>query len=134
MPKQTNNLQLALDYSNKGWFVFPLAPKDKHPITLHGCKDATTDKETIVSWWTQTPEANIGIATGSKSGIFVLDIDIKNEIDGNESLKMLIKEFGEIPKTIESITGTGGRHLFFSALHRIVWVDCGQSVRMVGLT
>ena len=44
------------------------------PATAHGCKDATTDPERIERWWTATPDANIGVATGS---LLVVDLDVK---------------------------------------------------------
>ena len=83
----------------------------KHPSTPHGVNDATTDRDQIKSWWTASPNANIGIATGSESGILVLDIDPRNS--GAKSLKRLKEELGPLPDTITAITGGGGRHLIF---------------------
>ncbi|MDW8069742.1 MAG: bifunctional DNA primase/polymerase, partial [Anaerolineae bacterium] len=40
-------LETALQYATRGWHVLPLKPKNKHPLTPHGVKDATTDPETI---------------------------------------------------------------------------------------
>jgi len=88
-------LATALAYAVRGWSVFPLHTVDpggpcscssgkpcenpgKHPMTLHGHKDATRDPEEINRWWTAYPTANIGIPTGSISGFDVLDIDIRN--------------------------------------------------------
>jgi hypothetical protein len=76
-----------------------------------GCLDATTDPESIVSWWRAVPEANIGVATGGRSGFWVLDIDGD---DGEESLLDLIREHGPLPETVEQLTGGGGRHLLFA--------------------
>jgi len=83
----------------------------KHPITLHGVNDATTKRNRIKRWWTSRPDANIGIATGSKSGIVVLDIDPRN--GGNRRLKRLKKELGPLPDTVTALTGGGGRHFVF---------------------
>ena len=47
-------------------------------MTPTGHKEATHDPEQIESWWSQWPDANIGIATGEISGLLVLDIDEKN--------------------------------------------------------
>ena len=65
----------ALALARKGLAVFPLKARSKTPWTRHGCLDATTDLETIAGWWDGWPDSNIGVATGSKSGIWVLDID-----------------------------------------------------------
>ena len=83
----------------------------KHPMTPHGVKDATTDRDQIRAWWTENPNANIGIATGSEAGILVLDIDPRNK--GKETLTRLKKELGSLPDTVTAITGGGGRHLIF---------------------
>ena len=65
----------ARTYALAGWKVFPLAPREKIPLTTHGFQDATTDSATIVEWWRRCPNANIGVATGAVSGIVVVDID-----------------------------------------------------------
>ena len=54
----------------------------------------------------------MAIATGRTSGIWVLDVDPRN--DGGSSLECLEREIGPVPATIEQITGGGGRHLVFA--------------------
>ena len=61
-------LKCALYYAKSGLAVFPLKPKSKMPIYPGGFKIATTNSETITDWWNNHPSANIGIATGAKSG------------------------------------------------------------------
>jgi hypothetical protein len=88
-PRNPNMLDAALAYAQRGWAVLPLhtvrngqcscgnttcSSPGKHPHTTHGVKDATTDKATIEQWWSQWPEANIGIATGAISRLVVLDV------------------------------------------------------------
>jgi hypothetical protein len=39
----------------------------KHPLGVlvpHGVKEATTNRARVLAWWTQQPQANIGLATG----------------------------------------------------------------------
>src|SRR5215212_846490 len=36
----------------------------KHPRTRNGHKDASSDPTQVQTWWSKTPNANIGIATG----------------------------------------------------------------------
>jgi len=59
----------------------------KHPRAENGFKAATTDEGIIRQWWTQGPDANIGVATGAASGFDVLDVDPRH--GGNESLEDL---------------------------------------------
>jgi hypothetical protein len=69
-------LEAALWYASRGLAVFPCSSGTKIPFAgSAGCKDATTDEATIRSWWEKTPGANVAIATGSVSGIYVVDID-----------------------------------------------------------
>jgi hypothetical protein len=126
-PDTTNErLDAALGYAGKGWQVFPVHAvidgrctcgdpscryPGKHPRTLHGFKDATTDPKVINTWWSNWPDANVAIVTGAQSGLVVLDIDPRNR--GFESLAELISMNGEIPRTLRSRTGGGGRHIFF---------------------
>ncbi len=122
-----SNPDAALTYAARGWAVFPLHTPagdgcscgnpdcehaGKHPRTQHGFLDATTDEEAIREWWTRWPDANIGIATGAVSGLVVIDIDPRH--GGNETLVDLAHQYGALPNTIESITGGGGRHIFFA--------------------
>ena len=123
----TTNFSAALALATIGWHVFPVYERlasgkcacgkqdctrsAKHPRTIDGFKSATIDREKIENWWRRWPSANIGVATGAVSNIFVLDIDPKS--DGTASLAALISAHGEIPSTVEAITGGDGRHFFF---------------------
>jgi hypothetical protein len=103
-------MEYALSYASQGYAVFPLKPNTKTPLTEHGFKDATKDPEAIRRWWTEWPEANVGVATGRVSGIVVLDIDRKHGVDGAVSAAEL-----ELPKTLTIRTPSGGFHLFYKA-------------------
>jgi hypothetical protein len=89
--------------------VFPCRPRDKLPATQHGCKDATTDPDTIHRWWRLEPQYNVAIATGAISGVFVVDVD---GLDAEFELRRLEAEHGALPPTIEAITARG-RHVYF---------------------
>lgn len=71
-------LAAALLYAAIGWPVLPLHTPDefgacdckdgtdcedvgKHPRTLHGLDDASTDESTIRRWWAMWPNANVAI-------------------------------------------------------------------------
>ena len=113
---QNKMLKCALYYAKSGLAVFPLKPKSKMPIYPGGFKIATTDPGTITEWWTKHPSANIGIATGAKSGgIFVIDLDKDSDkgIDGYETMMDWERDNGELPDTANTITGRGGYHLLY---------------------
>lgn len=75
--QQDNSTSLhsaALWYASVGLRVFPLSPASKIPFKgSRGCKEASDDPARIDAWWTATPDANIGIATGHL--VDVVDID-----------------------------------------------------------
>jgi hypothetical protein len=100
-------LTAALELAHRQARVFPCLSRGKVPLTPHGCLDATTDAETIRGWWTRWPGANVGLATGA--GLLVVDVDPRH--GGTASLANL----PELPPTRESLTGGGGRHLFYRA-------------------
>jgi putative DNA primase/helicase len=71
--------EAALSLAGRGIPVFPCKP-DKSPCYLkstleQGHLDATTDRDLIAEWWDRWPEALIGMPTGSRSGVWVLDVD-----------------------------------------------------------
>ena len=120
-------LQAALQYAARGWDVIPLHSWDvktecctcgnaecgspaKHPMTRNGLRDGTQDERVIRDWWERRPWGNIGICTGARSGLLVIDVDGQ---DGEESLWGLQTENAPLPDTPISMTGGGGRHLLF---------------------
>ena len=127
--KPKTPLEAALAYARRGWPVFPLHHPDphrgcscinalkckspgKHPRTRKGLKDASTNPAQIRRWWELYPLANVGLAMGRKSGLVALDVDPR--AGGDASLCELIERHGELPATLESVTGGGGSHLFFA--------------------
>jgi hypothetical protein len=103
-------LNAALDYASKGWAVFPCKAHDKTPITLEGFKNATTDLEQVRAFWTETPNANIGLACGM-SGLVVVDIDVQH--GGFDTWAELRRVNSIDDATVTSLTGGGGQHLIY---------------------
>jgi putative DNA primase/helicase len=104
-------ISTAFQYALLGWRIIPLRPKDKRPLLDDWPQKATADPLSVEQWWRRWPDANIGIATGAGSGIFVLDVDAAK--DGYETLEQLQDQHGVLPTTIACQTGTGGLHLYF---------------------
>lgn len=101
-------MSAALEYASLGWPVLPIAPRGKIPLTAHGLKDATTDHDAIVEWFTTWPTANVGIATGPP-GPTVIDCD--GPIGKHEWMKQ-VDGIGWRSAPWCS-TGGGGWHVYF---------------------
>ena len=134
MSTASDMLAIALGYARRGWRVHPLYepvdeggqylacacgdPHDgsgkfdengigKHPRLKGWQEVATTDEARICEWWTAWPNANIGIATGKESGLYVFDED---GVEGREALAALAPDLAPTPTVL---TGKG-RHLYLA--------------------
>ncbi|MDF1605886.1 bifunctional DNA primase/polymerase [Nocardioides sp. YIM 152315] len=65
----------ALRFANLGIPVFPCVPGGKQPLTPNGFHDATAAARIVHDWWQRAPEANIGLPTGARTGVMVVDVD-----------------------------------------------------------
>lgn len=106
-------LKKALALAKLGIHVFPVLLTDdgkKIPRTPAGHLDATTDEHDIEHWFgTEFRDSAVGVHTG-KSGLVILDIDIKNGIDGFDSLGLY-----DVPDTVNYETPSGGYHFVYAA-------------------
>ena len=111
-PRLTGELRDdALVYTSLGWKLIPVG-LNKVPLVQDWPNAATDDADQIMDWLTRWPTANLGVVTGQRSGIYVVDIDQRN--DGATQWEELLYVHGEVP-TATSHTGGGGFHLFYSA-------------------
>jgi len=110
----SEHLNAAVALASRGFCIFPVTStgKKKRPLVESWQNIATKDLAQIQVWWTQWPDANIGMACG-KSGVFVLDVDVSDGKPGLESLGKLEAEYAKIPETMQVKTGSGGIHFFF---------------------
>lgn len=113
-------LEAALKYAARGWLVLPLAPNAKKPLgslVPHGLKDATTDPQKIRDWWTQQPNANVGIATGvGDCGPYVVDVDAPHGDHKHDGAASLSAAGISLPPTLSATTPNGGRHLYYGLM------------------
>jgi hypothetical protein len=85
----------------------------KHPhgkLAPHGVHDATRDPKVIKRWFgLAAPDANLAVCTDR---LVVIDVDPRH--GGDESLRALEREHGELPLTWRALTGGGGEHIIFA--------------------
>jgi hypothetical protein len=121
-------LAAALDYAARGWYVLPLhdvtagncscarrercKTPGKHPRLDKWPERASVDPELIAGWWSGWPSANVGILTGRRSNLVVLDVDPRH--GGDQALQELIAEHEPLPHTVVARTGGGGCHYYFA--------------------
>jgi bifunctional DNA primase/polymerase-like protein len=102
-----------------GFKVFPLVGGTKRPA-IEGWKErATSEVDQVREWWAggEFTGCPVGIATGPGSGVWVLDIDVRAEYNGFDTLKALAAANGSgldaFSGTITVATPSGGAHLYF---------------------
>jgi len=109
-PTTDELLAAALDYARQGIRVHPLKPGTKKPILKGWPLLATTKRKTIRAWWLKYPHANIGVATGKKSDLWILDLDE----GGQKTIDDLGAVFGPLDLTRVVSTPSGGTHHWFA--------------------
>ncbi len=123
-------LELAQHYVGQGWPVFPcrshaeenvdqatgeiITLGEKTPLTPNGFKGATRFPRIIERWWSDWPDAAVGLPTGEKTGFFALDIDNKpGGANGFDWLAEMEAEHGPLPDTARVTSPNGGLHIYF---------------------
>lgn len=116
----TDFMASALEYAAHGWRVFPCKALGKRPLTSMGFKEATTSAQIIADWWTQWPDANIGIAV--PAGYVVVDVD------GEEGRGVLVSQDLDLPSSSWASTPSGGSHHWYKLPPGI---ECGPRVGLL---
>jgi hypothetical protein len=126
-PIDQNSLKAAaLAHVKNGFYVIPLVENSKRPLISDWQNRATTNPLQIDSWWTEHPNANIGIAC-EVSNLIVIDLDTSkgavpyspwNELgakNGEDVFKEICRKAGDsqIFETYSVKTPSGGKHLYF---------------------
>lgn len=110
-----DSLTLSLDLADLGLFCFPWdfdSAGAKRPLTEHGHLDATTDPEVLATWFSEFPNAKVGVNMGA-SGLNAADLDDKDAGRGADSVE---ESWLELPSTWVHDTNTGeGKHYVYLA-------------------
>ncbi|MDH3226873.1 MAG: bifunctional DNA primase/polymerase [Thermoleophilia bacterium] len=117
----------ALAYAELGWAVVPVhTPRGevcscsrrdcpsvgKHPrVRWQAFSENAPRLDQVRSWWRRWPDANVAVITGAVSGLAVIDVDPRS--GGDRACARLEERWGSLPPTPETLTGGGGRHLWF---------------------
>jgi hypothetical protein len=106
----------------RGWHVVPVGPTSKRPLfkasQTNGCRWGCSNDPRYVERLFARPRAraaDVGLACGPESGLFVVDIDTMqgHGVDGPASLRALEAKYGPMPVTLTALTPSGGIHYYF---------------------
>lgn len=112
-------LEAALEYAANGWWVFPVPPGEKKSYKAAKYSSTkwgmTTNPKIIRQDFRKWPDANVGIVTGAKSGIFVIEADTTegHDVDGLASIQNLESRYGVLPETRTAISPSGSIHRYY---------------------
>lgn len=123
-----------------GFAVFPTRPDSKRPYGSDdwrdGLKAATLDPWLAWDTFEKYPKAGIGIHCG-RSGIVVLDIDYKEDENGNvlkDGFDSLERAWLEIPESFKyTSVGGFGQHIYYAAPEGADFNGAGRYRRMEGV-
>src|SRR5450755_623154 len=112
----------ALAYAARGWHVFPAhssGEKKSHKAAEFSngrAWGATTNAVQIDRDFARWPNANIGVVTGPKSDIFVVEADTPegHDVDGIASLRKLEAKHGPLPATLMGESPSGSPHYYLN--------------------
>ena len=106
----------ALAFARAGTPIFPCTVGGKRPLTHAGFHEASCDVDLVRAWWSRWPNANIGLPTGSTSGIDVVDVDVAGEASGFSVFERAVTA-GHVECELARVrTPSGGLHVYFPAV------------------
>lgn len=106
----SQRLDFALAFAQAGFHLHP-CKQDKKPYLDAWPDKATTDLNQIQAWAQEFPGCRWGVAAG-KSGLVILDSDIKENKRGEDTLALLQADNGALPETYTVRTPSGGVHRY----------------------
>jgi hypothetical protein len=78
-------------------------------LVPHGLKDATTNRARVLAWWTQQPQANIGLACGHQFDVLDVDGPIGAQAMRTFAGQQHLESSGPLVRT-----GGGGWHYYLA--------------------
>lgn len=129
-------IQHAMAALRRGFHIFPVQERGKRPHHAAGDwgETATNNPNQVIAWWSQYPQANIGVAC-KPSDLLVIDCDIAKtdwnlkgtewayvheaygpQVDGTDLLdEIKFKHDGDMDdfETYSVWTGSGGCHFYY---------------------
>ena len=108
---------VAMPQVQKGYKVFPCDENKKPYNGLKWGQLPDMSEADFTKWARQFPMPMAGLMTGTKSGVWVLDLDVPKKeggADGRETLEALQRAHGSLPDTFTVTTMHGGKHLYFT--------------------
>ena len=128
----STRLNFALAFANAGFHLHP-CKEDKKPHLDAWPDRATTDQAQINAWAQRFPNCRWGVAAG-KSGLVIIDSDIKENKRGEDTLALLQADNGHLPETYTVRTKSGGIHRYFKGQTKTASQNLGPALdtRSVG--
>ena len=128
-----STLDLALHYAAQGFTVLPVNPATKAALTKNwtnrsdkGEPGSSKDSDQIRIWWTQWPNACVGLRTGKINGFVVVDVDRHGHSDGFKTIKSF--DGVDPKKTATVLSAGGGQHLYYAYAGELKSTSLGEGV------
>ena len=111
--RRTSALETAMEFARQGHYVFPLAKGTKRPVLKQSWIDISSNDPVLIQAWAgQHPQCNWAVDCG-KSGLAVIDIDVRDGKPGMTSWEEVCAFRGPLPETYQVQTPSGGLHIYF---------------------
>ena len=100
--------------------IFPLYENGKIPLVAHWKEDASCDKAQVVYWLENAKNCNWALPS-TLNNLFVIDIDMHNDVDGLQSFVKLCNDLNLVYENIDDLntlyqtTPSNGIHLIFKS-------------------
>ena len=103
----------AKQFTDSGIHIFPQS-RDKKPLIKDWPNTATIEPDQLNTWSKQFPKSVWAALCGELSGIFVIDIDVKNGQPGMQSWSKFVDGRDGWKDTLSVRTPSGGHHIYYT--------------------